>query len=471
MGLPAVDLEAWAARLAEPLRGRKVIVAFRVLATMPPAVTLLAAHGAAKPLLIAHGVGTGPVPGPDEAHIRMLDVESSGGAMTDDVRRVSRWSVHPPPQVAAWVEEYDPHGEACWLASPFACNEPLLGRPVVGGRAPGWAAVEDKMQGDAWWTAGGVEHLASAVVPATLDAATAAALDVDRGQGCVWSGDARDGINGGAEYVRRVRDEAQARDAAAFFAARCDRVRISPYLEGTACGIHGFVLPDGVAAFRPVEQMTLVDPASGRFVFAGMSTWWDPPPGAREDMRASARRIGEVLRERVGYRGGFSIDGVLTTDGFRPTELNPRFSGGLNEIARAVAPLPLELAQYAAVSGREVGVAASMLEVLVTEAADAHRFGTVIAVSSRVRVTGTEEVAVVLTDGNLTPATPGTEPDATMLAGPAGFDGTFIRCTPADSAIATGQSLGVWARAVHSFADERWGTAFGPLEAPSLATR
>lgn len=257
-----------------------------------------------------------------------------------------------------------------------------------------------------WWSAAGVDHHASVVVPATLDAATTAAAGVHRGDGCVWSGDARDGVNGGSEYVRRVRDRTQARDAAAFFAARCDRVRVSPYLVGTPCSIHGFVLPDGVAAFRPAEQMMLVDPVDGRFVFAGTSTWWDPTAGDRQDMRASARRVGAVLRERIGYRGGFSIDGVLTADGFRPTELNPRFSGGLAGIGRAVSPIPLELAQYATVAGRDIGVTAGVLEELVTEAADANRFGAVIATTARVRLSEAQEVAATYSDGMLSPAHP-----------------------------------------------------------------
>ncbi len=463
-----VDLDAWATRLGAALRGRKVIVAFRVLATMPPAVALLRAHGAAKPLLIANGTGTGPVPGPDDAHVRMLDVEVLGAGMTDDVRRIMRWSVDPPAQVAGWVEEYDPLGEASWLGSPFACNEPLLGRPVIGGRPAVWAAVEDKMQADGWWAAAGVDHRASVVVPATLEAATRATLDVDSGVGCVWSGDTRDGINGGSEYVRRVRTDTQARDAAAFFAAHCSRVRVSPYLVGTPCSIHGFVLPDGEAAFRPVEQVLLVDPRSGRFVFAGTSTWWDPPTAAREDMRASARRVGALLRERVGFRGGFSMDGVLTHDGFRPTELNPRFSGGLAGISRAVAPVPLELVQYAAVGGRDVGVSAGVLEDVVTQAADSNRFGAVIATTSRVRVEP-EEVAVTFADGVLTPAAADAAPDATVMAGPAGFDGTFIRCAPNAGGLGVGASLAGWARAVHVFADERWGTGFSGLEVPDDA--
>ena len=95
-----------------------------------------------------------------------------------------------------------------------------------------------------------------------------------------------------------------------------------PFLDGVPCSIHGLVLPDGTAVFRPVEIAILRDAAGRQFVYGGLSTYWDPPPADREEMRDVARRVGEHLRAAYGYRGAFGIDGVLTADGFRPTELN-----------------------------------------------------------------------------------------------------------------------------------------------------
>ena len=133
----------------------------------------------------------------------------------------------------------------------------------------------------------------------TYDALSAAAHDLDGGLGTVWSGDAREGFNGGGEYVRWVRDDWQARDASDFFAEHCDRVRVMPFLDGVPCSIHGVVFPDGVAALRPVEMLTLRttdDNARHRFVYGGMSTHWDPPVADREAMRP-ARRVAARLRE------------------------------------------------------------------------------------------------------------------------------------------------------------------------------
>ena len=50
-----------------------------------------------------------------------------------------------------------------------------------------------------------------------------------------------------------------------------------PFLDGVPCSIHGMVLPDGTAVFRPVEIAILRDVARRRFVYGGLSTYWDPP--------------------------------------------------------------------------------------------------------------------------------------------------------------------------------------------------
>lgn len=46
-------------------------------------------------------------------------------------------------------------------------------------------------------------------------------------------------------------------------------------------------------------------------------------------MRAAAVAVGDMLRRLVDFRGVFSLDGVLTEDGFRPTEINPRYGMAL----------------------------------------------------------------------------------------------------------------------------------------------
>jgi hypothetical protein len=44
------------------------------------------------------------------------------------------------------------------------------------------------------------------------------------------------------------------------------------------------------------------------------------------------RRFGDRLRKHLAYRGGFSVDGILTRDGFRPTDLNTRITSAMESL-------------------------------------------------------------------------------------------------------------------------------------------
>ena len=157
---------------------------------------------------------------------------------------------------------------------------------------------------------------------------TASAAEVDLGAGTVWSGDAKEGFNGGGHAVRWIRDGDDGRDATAFFAEHCDRVRVAPFVDGLSCSVHGFVTDDGVAVLRPVELVNLRRPTGDRLQYAGCATFWDPPDADRDTMRAAAHRLGEHLRELVAYRGSFTLDGIIGVDGFVATECNPRPGAG-----------------------------------------------------------------------------------------------------------------------------------------------
>jgi hypothetical protein len=131
-----------------------------------------------------------------------------------------------------------------------------------------------------------------------------------------------------------------------------------PFLDGIPCSIHGIVLPDGVAVFRPVEMVTL---RRGReFVYAGCATYWDPPDEVREQMRSIARSRSTARRRRrlprCVHRGRCG-----DRRGFWPTELNPRFGAGLNAIARA-SGAPILLVNDLVVGGHDLGRPAAEIE-------------------------------------------------------------------------------------------------------------
>jgi hypothetical protein len=234
-----------------------------------------------------------------------------------------------------------------------------------------------------------------------------------------------------------------------------------PFLEGVPCSIHGFVLPDGVAVLRPVEQVVLRRPATGRFMLAGLSTWWDPSPQDREEMRQAAAGVGTLLGERYGMRGGFSVDGILTSDGFLPTELNPRFSGGLHVMARGLPDLPIALAQAAVARDVDLGVSAADLERLLLSAADQTRSGAAYSVTGEVRSSETVSVAVSGDPDELTEASGADSVVGSVEMGPAAM-GSLVRFQPAEPF--PEPRLAPYAVAAFRFADQRWGTGFGALD-------
>ena len=317
----------WHTHLAGLFAGRKVICGIAPLAAMNDLVAVLAGAGAETPLLVHTQRGAGPVPSPAQA--AAVEVPLGGyPTMTEELRDHDRVLRSLPGAVREAVDAYDPAREAIWCVGPFIDAAPVDGRQVVGGRPSAWAALEDKLLADDLWDAVGFPRSERRVVEvAAPDALDDVSRALDLGSGVVWAGDARDGFNGGGEFTRWVTTAAEREAALDFFKPRCTRVRVMPFLEGVPCSIHGIVLPDGTAVFRPVE-LAILRGADRRFVYGGQGTYWDPPGADREQMRDLVRRIGELLRERVGYRGGLGIDGVLTNEGFRPTELNPRFSGG-----------------------------------------------------------------------------------------------------------------------------------------------
>jgi len=345
----------------------------------------------------------------------------------------------------------------------------IAGRRVYGPRRPQWRLLEDKVVVDDLWDELGVARAPSEVVPADPAALRAAAGRLDRGTGTAWAGDARQGFHGGAFGLRWVRVEEDVAEAVAFLAARCDRVRVMPFLEGIPCSIHGVVFPHGVATFRPVELVTLRRPGSSRLRYAGAATFWDPPDPDREVMRDLARRVGDALRERVGYRGAFTVDGVLSAEGFLPTELNPRLGAGLSVMTGALPDLPVSLLDRALVEAEPLAYGPDDLERQLLAAADQTRAGGAWTVTDRGPADTTRELPVTFRGAACRPAADGRPADGVLSFGPSGVGG-FVRLAIDPDRVPVGRSVAPLAVAAFALADEVFGTGIGPLE-PAQAVR
>ena len=463
--------------LTEELRplfaGRKVVLTGGPLAGLTGVCRRLRELGAERPFLLATGLGTGEVPDPEEAEWCVVEVRAPD--VVAEIRAAMRMLRLLPPDVVDALDRWDPERRALVLSPMFNELPEIAGRRVYGPRRPEWRRLEDKVLVDALWDELGVTRAPSEVVTAEPGALRAAAGRLDRGAGTAWAGDARQGFSGGAFCLRWVRDEEDAVEAAAFLGARCDRVRVMPFLEGIPCSIHGVVFPEGVATFRPVEMVSLRRPGgspggsgSNRLHYAGAATFWDPPAADREVMRDLARRVGAGLRERVGYRGAFTVDGVLTAEGFLPTELNPRFGAGLATMTRDLPDLPVSLLDRALVDGDPLAFAAGDLERQVLAVADRVRAGGAWTVTKE-PADATRELAVAFEGGACRPAPAGRTPDGVLSFGPSGVGG-FVRLALDPDRVPAGPPVAPLAVAAFALADERFGTGIGRLE-PARAVR
>lgn len=440
-------MEHWEERLREVVSGRRFVVATDVLAAASQLARQLRELGAEQVLCLSATRGVGELDAPDETDAVLVETVAS-----DLMGAVRAWLAvveDLPPDVRSRIDDFDPEGTASVIQSLFGRSQEIAGRPVFGAPAPEWSALEDKTLADAIWDAAGVVRAPARVVPVAHGALRAAAGELDAGHGTVWVADNRLGWHGGAQYLRWVRGPEDLEDALAFFDASAHHVRIMPFLEGIPCSIHGMVFDGHVAAFRPCEMVVLRRAGSSELLYAGTASSWDPRPLDRREMREVARRVGRHLDRAVGYRGVFTVDGVMTADGFRPTELNPRFGGAANTLAHA-ADVPLYLLHLAVIERPDLDWRPRDLEEHVVAAADDNRVaqGGMLVPAE---VDGTREVALVEQDGRLV-AADGAEPDVVLQLGP-GTTGAYLRVAlphhPPGEPVAPGVVRGLEAARVH----------------------
>ena len=457
------EATAYYRQLLRPVFGdRKLLLPGNVAPVLGRVARELRSLGAARPFLIAGSLGTGAPPTEDEAALEVLDLR--GTDPLDYNRTVHRALADLPSAVQDAVDAWDPDGSARTLhTDPIAEPQPVAGRAAYAPRQPAWIALEDKIVIDAFWDAAGVPRAPSRVVAAELGALRAAAHAVDRGHGTVWAADSRDGPNGGGEGLRWVRPGDDGREAAASLARSADRVRVMPFLEGIPASIHGIVFPDTVAALRPVEMLVLRPTTGDRFFYVGCSTWFDPRPDDRETMRRLARHVGAALRERIDYRGAFSIDGVLTEEGFLPTELNPRPGAGIATLALALGDFPLVPLCMAISEGEPLDYRPDLLERAVVETADANR----VCGGGRTTplpLAAAGKIALVRDGDDCREAEAGEDAAITIRFGP-GPMGGFLRFSLNPDRNEPGASAAPHAVQAYRHADRMLGTDFGPLEA------
>lgn len=442
-----MDAGYWRDLLRPIVAGRKVVLTGTPVAGAAARVAEMGELGAVGVFVIGEGMGTGALPACEWVALD-VSADTMMGAIRAGMAALRTLPAHAAEALAA----FDPLGDALVIGTFLNEVPEVGGRPCLAWRPPSWVALEDKVVIDELWDAVGIPRAPSRVVEVD---------DLTSGTGVVWAGDAREGFHGGAELTRWIRTEADAADALPIMRAHCDRVRVMPFLDGIPCSIHGVVFPDYVAALRPVEMVTLR--RGSEFFYAGAATYWDPPPADREAMRTIARVVGDELRARVEFRGAFTVDGVLTADGFRPTELNPRMGAGLNQIARGIPDVPIDLLNQALIAGLDLDYRPVEFEELVVDTADASRSGgtwcfvpTTFEQSPMRRLVWTGAAWMWAADDQPS--------DGRFEAGPGNTGGRlFLSLAPARTP--AGPSIGERAVAFYDFCDRELNAGIGRLEA------
>ena len=435
--------EWWIEPMRRTFGGRSIVLAGAMGSSWTEHIEMLRSVGVSKLLVVAtEGRGAGPLP-----DVPTLIVEPPAGlSQMERIHHADRTLHEPTAEMINAIELFDPQADAIVIGTFLSTASDVAGRPLVSYRRPEWLALEDKVVVDAFWDRAGIDRQPAIVVP--LDEAARAVPSIDRGHGTVWAADAREGFHGGGTQTYWVTDAASQARAVAGLRPVCDSVRVMPFLEGVPCSIHGIVLPDGVAVLRPVEMVTLR--RGHEFVYAGCATYWDPEPAAREQMRTVARRAGDRLREDVDFRGTFTVDGVVTADGFWPTELNPRFGAGIMTIARGTG-IPMVLVHDLIAGGHDIARTAAELEADVTDHGDARRGGGTWKGGFDIAIE-MESEPVQFNDGVWSWA----EPDG-PVAGRVTAGAGFVRCLYDQKSTPVGPSTGPRAAAFWNFAANEFG--------------
>ena len=414
-------------------------------------------RGAPRPLLLCGTKGTGDLPTEEECEMVVLG--TSGDTMMEGIRAYHAALRDLPGWAMNRIDAWDPNREARVLASFLDTDFAIGGRESWGGRPDAWITLEDKTTVEDIWRASDVDHAPAEVVAADPDHLVEAARRIGGPLGSVWAGDNREGWHGGAEYTRYVADSEDAESTIEFFHEHCAFVRVMPFLDGVPASIHGMVFPDRVAAFRPIEMVVFRAPGSDRFRYSSVSSSWDPANEVREEMRAAARRVGSHLRDLVGFKGVFTIDGVVTPDGWLPTELNPRFGAGLGIVARA-ADMPLLGISRLLAAGETDDLDAAEIEAISVAAADATRqLGGFSIISQSIEET---EERRAEWDGERVRFTEADGGNAAMTRGPAAMGG-MVRFTLDQDHVIPGTQAAPVVREAFRATDDEWSTGIGEL--------
>ncbi len=430
--------------------GRRVVLCFGTVVGAAVHAKALKEAGAYAVAVIADSVCTGPDP-EEGTFDEIIMVDVTARSVMDAVRGYQAALLNLSPEAAAALDRFDPAGDALVMPAIWQTDGPVGGRPVYGGRPEEWRRLEDKIL-----VAGLLEAAGIVLAPYEIvDLASADFLSVhlrlDRGMGTVWVADNREGWHGGGEMMRWARSATELDRAVRFLSGHADRARAMPFLDGIPCSIHGLVTPDHVVSGRPVEMVVLRSPDGLRY--CGAATSWMAKEDDEAAMRAVAERAGAHLRREVGFRGTFTVDGVMTRQGFRPTELNPRYGAGLGVLVRGLESLPLGFVNLMVAAGEDFDWRAEEFEKAII---DVSRRNTVPAAGlSVVQHRGSTQDLHLRWEGSMLHVGDEQDSAGTISLGPSSMGG-YLRMVLSGAGMPAGVATAPHAARAFQLASDHW---------------
>lgn len=243
------------------------------------------------------------------------------------------------------ARSFDPGRQATVLV-PDPLDPPSSGtRRRLGRRPTSWQMFEDKTVTDVLWDRLGVQRPRSIVTDRAADPSALGRL-VDAGNGVVCAlqptGSAPTGAGEGIWWWREG-------VAPEFSFDSRRRLKLMPLLPGVPVRLHGMAFAEGVSAFPPMEIIALPRLDRSTFLCCGVVPFL---AGAGE-LEELTHSIGVGLRKLLDYRGAYAVDGIMTEEGFLPTDLNTRLTSAL-EAAPSAIRVQIQAANVLAREGEKV---------------------------------------------------------------------------------------------------------------------
>lgn len=252
--------------------------------------------------------------------------KSSNESITASINSYQKHLVVLHDDVRRAINRFDPAGDAIVIIHPTIALDELAGRTVFGYKNNTYNDLQNKLKFSVMLDKIDVLSSEYIVCPSNSEEIRSGFMKLNRGKGVVIAADNKLGWHGAGDRTRWIHHKSDCENIASFFRDRANEVRIMPFLTGVPCSAQLLITNESCSVLNIVEQLNLLNIKQNKFVFCGVSSYWRPNEKSAGQIVKMGESIGEILRVEDGYRGFLSIDGILTEDGFMPTEINPRFS-------------------------------------------------------------------------------------------------------------------------------------------------